>query len=151
SSYGPGDEVQARVVARRADGGPVRDCPVDVTVNVDDQRYDDKGKSTQGSFRLQTDSDGAAVVRFPLPQSIERGVASLSVNFADRSTPEPITRTIPVVLKKMDVEFFPEGGDLVAGLPNRVYFQARTPTGKPAQLKGTLLEGGQALPVEVAT
>ena len=36
----------------------------------------------------------------------------------------------------------PEGGDLVAGLPNRVYFQARTTLGKPADLKGRVLEDG---------
>src|SRR5262249_6094043 len=88
SSYGPGDEVQARVVARRAEGGPLANCPVDVTVNVDDQLYDDKGRPLYSSYRLQTDRDGAVLVRFRLPPTIERGQASLSVNFADSGTPE---------------------------------------------------------------
>jgi hypothetical protein len=38
------------------------------------------------------------------------------------------------------VDFFPEGGDLVAGLPNRVYFRVRTPRGEPAPLSGRLLD-----------
>jgi hypothetical protein len=49
------------------------------------------------------------------------------------------------------VEFFPEGGDLIAGLPNRVYFQARTPAGKPIRLHGALVENNQALPLSVTT
>ncbi|MFO0926635.1 MAG: alpha-2-macroglobulin family protein [Gemmataceae bacterium] len=151
SSYGPGDEVQARVTARRADGGPVRDRPVDVTVNVDDRLVDRAGNPTGGPFRLTTDADGAVVVRFRLPRQIDRGQASVTVTFDDNGVVEPIVRPIPVVLKKLQVEFFPEGGELVAGLPAHVYFQARTPLGKPAQLAGVLLENGVELPARLET
>ena len=47
---------------------------------------------------------------------------------------ETIVRPIPIVLNKLQVEFFPEGGDLVAGVVNRVYFQALTPLGKLLRL-----------------
>jgi hypothetical protein len=151
SSYGPGDEVQASVRALRADGGPVRNCPVQVAVAIDDQLYDDAGNSTGRTFQRQTDNEGMVLVRFRLPQQIERGQASLSVQFLDAAAVETIVRPIPVVLKKLQVEFFPEGGDLVAGLRNRVYFQARTPLGKPAQVQGTLMEGETELPVHVET
>src|SRR5205823_6789304 len=77
--------------------------------------------------------------------------ATLSLKFDDGGAVDTLVRPIPVVLKKLAVEFFPEGGDLVAGLPNRVYFQARTALGKPAQLRGALLEDGKPLPVEIAT
>ena len=60
-------------------------------------------------------------------------------------------RPIPLVLKKLLVEFFPEGGDLVAGLENRVYFEVRTPLDRPADLKGHLLEDGKPLGVELQT
>jgi hypothetical protein len=43
---------------------------------------------------------------------------------------------------KIDVTFFPEGGQVVAGLENRVYFIARDPAGKPVQLSGTLVGHG---------
>ena len=150
SSYGAGDEVQARVTALRADGGPVADRPVEITVNVDDLLIDESGKPSGKPFAGRTDKDGHVLVRFVLPKVIERGQASLSVKFID-GVVETIVRPIPVVLKKLDVEFFPEGGDLVAGLVNRVYFQARTPLGKPAQLTGTLMDGETALPITAAT
>ena len=44
---------------------------------------------------------------------------------------------------KIDVTFFPEGGQLVAGLENRVYFVARDPLGKPVQLSGTIVGKGR--------
>jgi hypothetical protein len=46
----------------------------------------------------------------------------------------------PIDAKKVTVEFFPEGGDLVAGVPNRVYFQSRTTSNKPADLKGRIVD-----------
>ncbi|MFO0880477.1 MAG: alpha-2-macroglobulin family protein [Gemmataceae bacterium] len=151
STYGPGDEVQARVSALRADGGPVRDRPVEITVAIDDRLYDAQGKESGASFPAKTDDTGTVLTRFRLPTAIERGQASLSVKFDDGGAVETITRTIPLVLKKLEVEFFPEGGDLVAGLQNRVYFQARSPLGKPAQMRGVLLEDGQPMDVTLET
>ena len=43
----------------------------------------------------------------------------------DGGTVETATKTIPILLQTMDVSIYPEGGDLVAGLPNRVYFEGR--------------------------
>src|SRR5262249_8808942 len=69
----------------------------------------------------------------------------------DGGNVETLVRPIPVVVNRLNVEFFPEGGDLVAGIPNRVYFQARTPLGKPAELKGRIVdEAGQSV-AEVQT
>lgn len=146
SSYGPGDEVHAKVSAHRADAGPVANCKVDVTLSLDDKLYSSDGVATGVAFEETTEPDGSLIVRFKLPREIERGQATIAVKFKDQAVVETIVRPIPLVLNKIDVEFFPEGGDLVAGLPNRVYFQARTPLGKPAQLRGLLFEDGKSLP-----
>ena len=70
-------------------------------------------------------------------------MGSLSLQFTDGANHETMVRTIPIVLKKLQVELYPEGGDLVAGVPNRVYFQVRTTLDKPADLKGRLVDVGQ--------
>jgi hypothetical protein len=150
-SYGPGDDVQARVSARRADGGPVKDRPVEITVLVDGQQFGAGGVVASAPFGGRTDANGQVLVRFRLPAQIERGQASLAVKFLDDGAVDTIVRPIPIVLKKLKLEFFPEGGDLVAGLSNRVYFQARTPLGKPAQVVASLVEDGQVLPGQVET
>ena len=150
STYGPGDEVAARCKAIQANGEPLRNQPVEATVLIDDKLYGADGKETNQPLRLRTDEQGTVVVRFRLPPAIERGAASLGVKFLGGAV-ETITRPLPIVLKKLNVEFYPEGGDLAADLPNRVYFQVRTPLGKPADLKGRLLEDGTPLAVEVET
>src|SRR5208283_227405 len=79
-------------------------------------------------------------VRFKLPSQIARGEGALAVQFTDGANVETIVRPIPIIVKKLQVEFFPEGGDLVAGVPNRVYFQVRTTLNKPAELTGRLVD-----------
>jgi len=39
----------------------------------------------------------------------------------------------------MDLEIYPEGGDLIAGLPTRVYVEGRTPAQKPADMAGVIV------------
>lgn len=139
-SYGPGEEVVAVCKASRAEGGPVANRPVEATVLIDGKTYGADGRESDRPILFRTDDQGKVEVRFRLPAVIEKGQASLSVKFNDGAGPEPITRPIPIVLKKLHVEFFPEGGDLVAGAPNRVYFQVRSTLGKPADLKGRLVD-----------
>ena len=150
STYGPGDEVSARCTAFRANGDPVRSQPVEATVLIDNKKYGADGKEATQPLHFQTDDKRTVIVHFKLPATIERGQASLGVTFLGNPV-ETIARPLPIVLKKLNVEFYPEGGDLIAGLPNRVYFQVRTTLGKPADLKGRLFEDGNALPVAVAT
>ncbi len=150
-SYGPGDEVVARCKAKYLDGRPVKNCAVRASVKIDGRPYGSDGRENAQAFGFRTDEQGIVNVRFKLPGQIERGLGSVTVEFADPAQPDTLVRPIPIVLKKLDVEFCPEGGDLVAGLPNRVYFHVRSTLGKPADLKGQLLEDGKPLGVTVET
>src|SRR5439155_19300750 len=139
-SYGPGDAVVAACKAARAEGGkPVAGQPVTAAVNIDGASYGANGQPG-GPLQLQTDAAGGVSVRFKLPAAIQNGQATLSVRFQDQGLVETLVRPIPIVLKKLNIEFFPEGGDLVAGVSNRVYFQARTTLDKPAELKGQIVD-----------
>jgi anti-sigma factor RsiW len=149
-SYGPGDEVVARCKAKDLEGRPVKNCPVRLTVVIDNKQYGSQGEENREAIPFRTDDEGIVNVRFRLPKNIERGLGTVAVAF-DGAMPDTIVRPIPIVLKKLDIEFCPEGGDLVAGLRNRVYFQVRSTLGKPADLKGQLLEDGKPLGVTVET
>ncbi|HEY1861786.1 MAG TPA: alpha-2-macroglobulin family protein, partial [Gemmataceae bacterium] len=152
-TFGPGEEVMAKAKATRGDGKPVANQPVEATLNVDGATYDLKGEPTNQPLKYQTDADGVVMVRAKLPATIVRGETSLSVKFIDgKSTVDTITRPVPVLLKKLNVEFFPEGGYLVGGVSNRVYFQAKTTLGKPAELTGHVLgSDGQVVPSTIQT
>lgn len=132
--YGPGDEVVALCAARTADGAPLAGRPVTAAVTVD-------GRPHGGAMRLTTDAQGKAVVRFRLPMHSEQGEALLSVAFDDGAEPpEEIARAVPLALRHLAVEFFPEGGRLVPGGRNRVYFRASSLAGRPAAVRGRLLD-----------
>jgi hypothetical protein len=140
-SYGPGDEVAAACKVSRAEGGTaVARRPVLATIYIDGQPYGATGQPGGPPLNLQTDDRGHVNVRFKLPATMDRGLGTLSVQFNDGGSVETLVRPIPIVLKKLQVEFFSEGGDLVAGLPNRVYFQVRTMLGKPGELQGRIVD-----------
>jgi hypothetical protein len=150
-SYGPGDEVAARCKVKYLDGRPVANCIVMSGVHIDGKSYGADGHLSTRQFISRTDAEGIVIVRFKLPDQMERGLGTLTVNFTPPGLLDSIVRPIPIVLKDLDVEFYPEGGDLVAGLPTRVYFQVRTKLDKPADLRGQLLEDDKPLGGTVET
>lgn len=140
-SYGPGEEVLANCKVAPAEGGKVlANLAVEATVRVDGVTYDADGKPSNTPIRLRTDDKGTVAVRFKLPKDIQRGEGTLSVNFNDGGNDETLSKPIPIVARRLQVEFYPEGGDLVAGAVNRVYFQARTMLGKAADLKAHVVD-----------
>ena len=116
----------------RAEGGVPAGAKVSANAIVD-------GKTT---FTGETavDSAGNCSVEFVLPTHIERGDGTLSLAVADGGVVEPIAKTIPILLKTVDLSIYPEGGDLVAGLPCRVYVEARTTAKKPADIVGQVID-----------
>jgi hypothetical protein len=143
-SYGPGDEVVANCKVSRATGEPLAGRPVRAAAIVDDQEILIDPPSP-------TDGAGGVALRFKLPPSIERGAGSVTVTFSDGVTQETLNKPIPIVLNKLDIEFYPEGGDLVAGAPCRVYFQALTTLGKPADVSGRVVDGSGREVAKAAT
>ena len=130
--YGPGDEVVATLEVQRAEGGVPAGAPVTVTARVDGAEV----------FRgpAAVDAQGSCVARFPLPQQIARGEGVLALAIEDGGVLETASKTIPILLQTVDLTLYPEGGSLVAGLPNRVYFEAFTPAKKPADLAGVIVD-----------
>jgi alpha-2-macroglobulin-like protein len=138
--YGPGDEVVATLEVTRAEGGIPADAKVTIVARVDGAE----------AFRGEAvvDATGRCTARFKLPEGIERGEGSLAMAIEDGGVVETASKTIPILMQTIDLNIYPEGGDLVAGLSNRVYFEAFTPAGKPADLAGIVLDSNGR---EVAT
>jgi len=131
--YAPGDKVAARFAAERADGGPAAGMHLRILATVDGQRILEK--------TAQTDDAGTAQIEFALPEKIDRGDGQLLVVADDGGAPETLAKTIPIHLGKVEVTFYPEGGELVADLENRVYFAARSPLGAPLGIRGAVIDG----------
>lgn len=131
-AYGEGDAVSAAVEVKRATGEPLGERTLTAVVTVDD--------AEQGRVTLKTDKQGKGLVRFTLPAQIARGDGLLTVLVEDGGVTESIQKRIPIVLKKLQLAVFPEGGDLVDNVPGRVYFAAKTLLGKPADIEGRVVD-----------
>lgn len=57
----------------------------------------------------------------------------------------PAKLTVPQKEKGVQFNTFPEGGNLVAGIQNRLAFKAVNPDGTPVDVRGTLFEGQDTL------
>ena len=130
--YGPGDTVTAVASIARAEGGIPAGAKITALARID-------GVQVALVPDLTVDESGACRATFVLPERMERGEGSLAFVIEDGGVTETATKTIPILLQTLDIAFFPEGGELVAGLPGRVYVQARRPDGKPADLTGDIV------------
>jgi len=150
-TYAPGQELTAYCKSSSADGKPLANAGVTATLIVDGVVIGVDGKPNDKPALFQTDSEGRVAVKYRMPNEITKGASTLSVTFQDGGNTETISKPVPLVLDKIQMEFFPEGGDMVAGLPTRVYFHAQTLLGKPADVTGRILENGKVIIPEVKT
>jgi hypothetical protein len=130
--YGPGDKVTATVEVKRAEGGVPAGAKVTAIARVDEVEV--------ARVPATVDERGLCTVSFALPKAIARGEGSLAFAIEDGGVVETAAKTIPILLQTLDLAFFPEGGELVAGVPSRIYFQARTPAQKPADITAVVLD-----------
>jgi uncharacterized protein YfaS (alpha-2-macroglobulin family) len=130
--YGPGDTVTATLDVKRAEGGVPEGAKVTATAVVDG--------ATAAQVTGKVNEKGLCTVSFKLPAQIARGEGSLAFAIEDGGVVETAAKTIPILLQTLDLAMYPEGGDLVAGLQARIYFEAKTPAQKPADLVGSVID-----------
>ncbi|MBA3538832.1 MAG: hypothetical protein H0T79_04330, partial [Deltaproteobacteria bacterium] len=131
-AYGAGDQVAAAIDVKRATGEAFADRSLTGVVTVDDVEI--------ARIPIKTDKEGKATARFPLPATIARGDGLLTILVEDGGVTESIQKRIPIVMKTLAFSMFPEGGDLIDGIPGRVYFMARNTLGKPADIEGRVVD-----------
>lgn len=141
-SYGPGDVVQAKFNVKEQDKPLATAITFDISVDIAVGSKTVKKTVKADVAPAKTDDEGNASLKFTLPKDADEiKSASVSVNVVTAAINETLVRPVPLTTRRLNLEFFPEGGDLVAGVPNRVYFRATTTAGKPADVTGTLMLG----------
>ncbi|PHQ28383.1 TonB-dependent receptor plug domain-containing protein [Leeuwenhoekiella nanhaiensis] len=89
---------------------------------------------------LKTQADGKQKIGFRLPDDLNTLDAVVVVQASYQGVAESISRSIPVLLDKLDLQFMPEGGKLILGNLNRVAFKALDPFGRPADVSGSIVD-----------
>jgi len=136
-AYSAGDEIQANLEVKTQQNAPLANYPLTYTVNVE-------GKNIL-TAQARTDRNGKIALKAILPQTIRSadGILNVMINY-DGST-EAISRSIPLVMNNLNVQFFPEGGYLVENVEGNLAFKVTNEFGKPADVEGEIRDDSGAL------
>jgi len=130
-AFGAGDEVIAKLELNTNENKPLSDYKIKFVANLAGQKFLEKADVT--------DENGIQYIKFNLPKELVTNDGLLNIMIDYNGSTESISRSIPIVLNKVDVTLFPEGGDLVAGLESNVAFKALNEFGKPADVEGVVM------------
>ena len=128
--YGAGSAVKADFSMRSIGNEAIRNYAGKYTVSI-------AGEVIITST-FKTNNEGKAVINFSLPQTLSSNDGLLNVTVDYNSYTEAISRSIPIVLNKVDLQFMPEGGTLVEGITTNIAFKALNENGKAADIKGEI-------------
>lgn len=91
------------------------------------------------SSTILSSASEATKTSITLPATLNSNDVLVKLNWEVDGLKDSYSRPVPVTLNKLTLDFFPEGGDLVNGISNRVAFRAVDLNGKAAEIKGTIL------------
>jgi hypothetical protein len=112
-----------------------------------------EGKKVLMKDKVQTDVDGKLDVNFNLSEKTDPGTISLIVGDLTKGQ-ENHKITIPLPVNRpenTDIQFMPEGGNLVAGISSVVGFKAIGEDGHGVEVKGKIYSSGDSKEVTVFT
>jgi len=129
--YQPGDTVAVQFKAGRPVRGQVTNQVLNVQAEADGKGVSVNGGDPAKPAQVRTDAQGDASFQIKLPAALEKGQVTIQIEGGAK-----LSQAIPLAGAKLSVEFFPEGSDLVAGVPNRVYYRIRNERGEPVNPQG---------------
>ncbi|MCC7303645.1 MAG: hypothetical protein IT233_13475 [Bacteroidia bacterium] len=131
-AYGPGDEVSVKLEVNTNENKPLSNQKVKVVVNIGGEKFTEE--------MAMTDVLGQKKIKFKLPNKLKSNDGLVNIMMDYNGNTESVSRSIPIVLNNIKLEFFPEGGDLVNGMGSKVAFRALNEFGKPADVDGVVLD-----------
>jgi hypothetical protein len=131
-AFGAGDQVVAKLELNTNENKPLANYKIKFVANLDGKQFT--------TSQDVTDADGLTFVKFNLPKELTTNDGLLNVMIEYNGSTESISRSIPIVLNKIKLQLFPEGGDLVNGLESKVAFRALNEFDKPADIEGSVLD-----------
>jgi alpha-2-macroglobulin-like protein len=130
--YGAGDQVGADFSMRSLDNQPIRNHSGVFTVSLSGAMHE--------TAAFKTDGEGKAKISFRLPGQLKSSDGLLNITVSYDAYTEAISRSIPLVTNKIDLQFMPEGGTLVQGINSWVAFKAVNENGKAGDIKGIITD-----------
>jgi hypothetical protein len=103
-----------------------------------------RGEAGGGIEPNNSPTDAKAIQRFQmtmpplLPQGANRG-AALAFQLGAGKEKRELRANVPLAPTDFTIDFFPEGGDLIAGVQNRVFYRVRSKSGEPITGEGSVI------------
>jgi hypothetical protein len=124
-------KAMLRFTTREKQPYPVAD--VSYTVSLEDKVV------ARGKGKTSADGEVTVVFQNPRTESLSSGRITAELSLPDR---QKVRKVIPIkaTTRDLDVQFFPEGGNLVEGLPSKVGLKAINAEGLGADVRGVILD-----------
>lgn len=127
-AFGAGDEVSAKIKIETNENKPLSMHKIKYVVQLAGEKIIEQTAITDGI--------GQKTIKFFLPSKLQTNDGLLNIMIDYHGQTESVSRSIPIVLNKIQFSLFPEGGDLVCGIQSKVAFRALNEFGKPADIEG---------------
>lgn len=131
-AYGKGDRVIADLNVSDLKNDKANNATVKCKINIAGKLFKE--------FTVNTDKEGKVSLEFDLPGNLNTTDVLLQAIVSYQGLEESISRSVPVVLDKISMSFFPEGGRWVAGTTARLAFEALNEFGKGADVSGEIVD-----------
>ncbi|MEO0338971.1 MAG: MG2 domain-containing protein, partial [Bacteroidota bacterium] len=128
--YGPNAKVLANFKVDNLKNIPLRQTTFRYTLAVAGKKILEE--------KAQTDQVGKHQIAFTLPENLSTRDVVLNVKISYQGNTESVSRSVPVVLDNIDLQFFPESGKAIAGARNRIAFKAIDEFAKPVDVEGII-------------
>lgn len=126
----PGKTHQFSFTVEAMDGKPLKNEKLSYELKYKDEVVlDDK---------IKTDDSGAATFNLQLPNKAFDQPLTLAISNNKKEL--SYTKILPVKNEKITVHFYPEGGHLIAGIPQKIGFSANDQLGAPVAISGEILD-----------
>lgn len=130
-SYGAGDRVDAKLTIRNLKNEEVAGASVRVIARI--------GGVDVFNSTVTSGDKGIAEISFTLPADLATTDGLLQAIVSTQGVEESISRSIPIVLNKIAISFFPEGGYGLEKVSSKIAFKATNEFGKGADVSGSIL------------
>ncbi len=141
--YGATDEVQATLQLKNLENQPLAQQTFRFKAALAGNEIENgTGK---------TNVEGKTTIKFRLPNKLTSADGLLNILIDYQGQTESISRSIPITFDNIKVVFFPEGGDMIMNLNNRIALKATNEFGKGTDIEGFVESDKGKKMTEVAT
>ncbi|OEK05692.1 hypothetical protein [Roseivirga misakiensis] len=133
-TYDPNSENEIDIFTRYSTNNEAPEVKLSYTIL-------NEGKSIKKG-RLKTSTEGKVTLNLKELKRNSNKEFTLLIESRDKRLTKPIKLTVPIAVpsKSIDLQFFPEGGNIIAGMVNKVAYKAIDQNGEAFDLKGVILD-----------